>query len=730
MAKQKQQTFSGIFGRNVRSEKSIFVDLSQLCRQPGFVHAIAFVCIRDNVIAYRRNIRPDDMLHLHNPKRLIRTEVNVLIGLLVKGEIDFTLPNAETLEAMVTKAESLLGELHQAMMKDAWDLWTPQKMKDKNFNPLKEGKSLRENIFYGGESAYYFQYRDFIVPKYSADDDWLRKNHGFSTSDCHQVIRAVGRVRNANANEFVNRVAPATSGNHSFLPASEFSAAEVAQRIKLPQEIVNRVLEAFTLPAGAQNAAYNTVQDYNIVSARPLIRHGENYLLFDIYNLVESAYQSPYYWMGADKDYVDTAMANRGKYTEHFAAHRLIAVFGEKNVRVGVNIMSGKIVVGEIDVLVTFGDRLIILQAKSKQLTLAARRGDDKQLQDDFQKAIQSACNQGGDCAKHLLAGGVTLEMVDGTAVDIPEKIEKIYLICAIADHYPGLSFQASQFLKYEKQSKVSPPFVMDVFHLDAMAEMLDTPLYFLSYVDRRTGYSDNFSSNFELTILGYHLSHNLWKEKKADLIMLTDDNALALDTSMLVRRDGITGPWTPDGILTRLRDTSLGTILKQIEKTPNPAMLEFGFYLLTMDEGTFKEVSTVIDSQCAKARQDKGVHDFSLMLEDKEAGLTMYFGYESLDVAIEKLMAHCAMRKYVQRAGKWFGLIVNPGNGLIEYGACIETKWAKDPVLDELTKNMAPAPKIERKVIRKLAAVSVGRNDPCTCGSGKKYKKCCLLAA
>ena len=29
-------------------------------------------------------------------------------------------------------------------------------------------------------------------------------------------------------------------------------------------------------------------------------------------------------------------------------------------------------------------------------------------------------------------------------------------------------------------------------------------------------------------------------------------------------------------------------------------------------------------------------------------------------------------------------------------------------------------------KQIRKEAAEKVGRNDPCPCGSGKKYKKCC----
>ncbi|MBR7146159.1 MAG: SEC-C domain-containing protein, partial [Oscillospiraceae bacterium] len=27
---------------------------------------------------------------------------------------------------------------------------------------------------------------------------------------------------------------------------------------------------------------------------------------------------------------------------------------------------------------------------------------------------------------------------------------------------------------------------------------------------------------------------------------------------------------------------------------------------------------------------------------------------------------------------------------------------------------------------VRKTAAQKVGRNDPCPCGSGKKYKQCC----
>ena len=34
------------------------------------------------------------------------------------------------------------------------------------------------------------------------------------------------------------------------------------------------------------------------------------------------------------------------------------------------------------------------------------------------------------------------------------------------------------------------------------------------------------------------------------------------------------------------------------------------------------------------------------------------------------------------------------------------------------------------RTPVVKTAAASVGRNDPCPCGSGKKYKKCCAVAA
>ncbi|NDH17568.1 MAG: preprotein translocase subunit SecA, partial [Opitutae bacterium] len=54
----------------------------------------------------------------------------------------------------------------------------------------------------------------------------------------------------------------------------------------------------------------------------------------------------------------------------------------------------------------------------------------------------------------------------------------------------------------------------------------------------------------------------------------------------------------------------------------------------------------------------------------------------------------------------------------------------------DRFSAPSSPAPQVEESSAPKVAipvvreAPKVGRNDPCPCGSGKKYKKCCGVGA
>lgn len=713
-----------------RSEQVIFDELAGLCVSPGYVHAIAYLCFRDNMIRYSGEMKAEDMQHLFSKSRLIRTETSTIIGLMLKHDIDYTLPAPKTLDSYVKTTESLLEEIHHSMSAAIWDGFDPGKIADKDFNPFTSGAALREPIFYGGESAYSFQYRDLSPAKYGRDDGWLVAKKGFSIQDARNVVYAISRLQDEKAVETLQSMRKVAPEDWTLLPAVTFSIQEVAGQARMATGIVENVLKAFAVPVGIRNEQFKSLHDFNMINAYPLIPMPDGwYVLFHIYSLVEALYEAPFYWMGADKAYFSTAMKHRGLFTEQLAIERLAKVFGADNVLCNIDIFGSKSnKLGEIDVLVLFGDRALVLQAKSKRLTLEARRGNDLQIQDDFKKSIQDSSDQAYLCAQLLEEGKCAFRDAAGNAVQLPEKLKRIYVLCLIADHYPALSFQARQFLKYTPTTTISPPFVMDVFALDAMTEMLDSPLQLLSYIDRRTGYTEKLLASHELTILSYHLKRNLWLNDEHDMVVLEDDISADLDLAMLVRREGIPGKGTPEGILTRFAATALGRMTRAIEASPEPATIDLGFTLLTLSEDTAVTISEAIDHIARQAQVDGNSHDFTAGLGQGDTGLTIHCNNDPLEVAGPSLQRHCRARKYTERANTWFGVCLRPADQVLRFGINLDFPWQQSDEMDTLTKGMGRAIKLPGIVSRPgRVGAKVGRNDPCPCGSGKKFKKCCL---
>ena len=714
----------------MRAEQEIFDELAGLCASPGYAHAIAYLLTRDNMIRYSGEMKAEDMKHLFSKNRLIRTETSTLIGLMLKNPIDYTLPAPSVLEKYIQATEALLDEIHHAMSTLLWQNIDPTKVAETGFNPFTSGAALREPIFYSGESAYSFQYRDFSPAKYANDDPWLIANKGFSIQDARNVVLTVSRLQDEKAISVMRVMHGTPQETWTLLPGNAFSVQEVADYGRIDPAVVDKVLSAFAVPPGAHNEQFKELHDFNIVNASPLIRMPDgNFLLFHIYSLVEALYEAPFYWMGADNVYVSTAMQNRGFFTEQFAVERLRQVFGAENVLANIDIYELKDnKLAEIDVLVLFGNRALVLQAKSKRLTLEARRGNDLQIKDDFKKSIQDSSDQAYRCAKLIEEGKCTFKDAVGNAVSLPAGLKRIYVICLISDHYPALSFQARQFLKFTATDTISPPFVMDVFALDAMTEMLSSPLHFLSYVDRRTRYTDKLTASHELTILSYHLKQNLWVDGEHDMIVLDDDISADLDVAMLVRREGIPGRGTPEGILTRFSATALGRIVKAIEARPDPATIDLGFTLLTLGEDTVIEVSAGIDQLAKQGSADGKNHDVTVGLGSGGTGLTIHCNDDLMEIAGPALQWHCHARKYTEHAQTWFGVCMRPSDQALRFGLNLDFAWEQDDAMDALTKNMGKPDNLGA-LLREAAKArtKVGRNDPCPCRSGKKYKKCCL---
>jgi hypothetical protein len=701
--------------REIRSEHVIFDDLRALCASPGYAHVLAYMSCRDNVIMYSGQMLPKDMEHLYSHEHLIRTEIATLIGLLVKGPLDLSRPTLEVMDAYLKRTEVLMQDLHEVLSSELFSGFDLKGVAEgRPVRPLS-GAALREPIFYGGESAYSFQYRDFAPLKYAQDIEWLRANKGFSVDEARAVVQSIVGLQEDKLRVTLEHF----SREHTLLPGLIFSAIEVAERGDLDLELVRRVLQALSVPSEQRNDGFRTLSDFNVVNAFPLIPTGAGeFILFQYYNLVEALYETPFYWMGADRAYAPKALRHRGSFTEEFSTARLESVFGQAHVFRDVKVFdAGRHLISDIDVLVLFGDRAIVVQAKSKRLTIEARKGQDRVIRDDFKKSVQDAYDQGLKCARALTAAGHEFRVADSKHLAIP-KLREIFILCVVADHYPALNYQVAEFLNASPEGLIQAPLVLDVFALDAMAEMLASPLQFLSYIKRRTGYAERVFSGHELTILSYHLRKNLWVDEDITRIYLGDDIATDLDIAMAARRDNIPGKRTPDGLLTRLPETEVGKVIASIEAKPDPRTIELGFALLTLSEDAVLQMSDGIDRIVKMAARDGRAHDFTAGIADGR-GITVHCNDDPLPLAMRLLEVHCEKRKFMQKAEAWFGICLSPREGALRFGVNLQFPWKPNPQMDAAVANVQASIDARKR--------KIGRNEPCFCGSGKKYKKCCI---
>jgi len=717
-----------------RTENEIFLELEKLCSSPGYLHAIALLSFRDNTIKYADTMTVDDVLEQFTKERLTRTELSTLIGLACKNGLNITSISPTLSHQYIEETQTLLEEIHHAMFLPVTE--TSKVIDDQTGEliPFEGGAVFRESIFYSGEGAYNFQYRDLSAKKYKKDSPWFEEHKGFSVEQANEIISAIDNFQNLKLLATRNAFSTQDPETWTFLPAFTFTAEDISTLSNIDLRVVQSFIDAFTLPTKLLGS-FSALDDFNASNAFPIIKTSQTeFISFQSYSLSEALYETPFFWLNADSNYKDTARKNRGDFTETFSAERLKIVFGEKNVYTNVNIYkSKKNLVGEIDVLVIYANRAIILQAKSKKLTIAARKGNDNILRDDFKKAIQDANDQAFLCAGFLLDESYKLIDNDNNELKINREFKEIYPFCIISEHYPALSFQSRQFLKSETTSTIKSTLVMDIFLLDVMTEMLQTPLYFLSYINKRTTHTNNLMSNHELQILSYHLKQNLWVENDNTIIFVEDDIGAELDLAMISRRLGAPGAKTPNGILTKFKGTHFEQIVKKIENLETPEIIDFSFLLLELSGNVIEQFNVAIAKITQLSSADGKHHDIALTFPKHSTGLSIHCNQDSLKIASDRLRALCTLRKYEQKFDSWFGICISPTANL-KFGLSLSEPWENSSEMDEATKNM-PKPQQhlrDGKGINFTTKVNnlrkIGRNEKCSCGSEKKYKNCCML--
>lgn len=712
-----------------RPEDAVFADLEKLCGMTGYVHALSYLIFRDSVVTGDEEFQKADFEKIYSRERLIRTEFEILIGLWLKGGRETKIPESSVIQLMIERSDALLNELHEAILAPAHrDFVSAIEGREAGIeveNPLGKASAMREAIFYGGESAFSFQYSSFSSQRYAQDREWLEQNFGFNIRQAEIVFDAVitHLAEKIPATMMGMRLKP--MNEWTMLPLFTFDPQDIVEATGFDKVLIGCIIAKFSEP-DARNESYTRIDDLNDAVLYPFVPIGSKVAFFLEYTGTGAIYNSPAYWMRSDNKYIDRASQNRGEFTEKIVEALLARSF--PNHRIYKNIIlksSKKITDGEVDIILVHGKRAFIFQLKSKGLTDLAKSGNDQAITRDFANAVQHAYDQAVSCID--LIKRETPTYVNGKPFAIPglESVDEFYPVCITSEHYPSLSFQVKQFLKLFESTNVKFPIVMDIFTLDAITEFLRTPLYVVDYLSKRSDLYDRVMSSHELVTLAYHLRGNLFVPKNVDFMMVKDDFMIEIDLAMNVRRRKIPGQATPNGILTRDLDNPLGRILDATDRTDRWDVHQLGEFLLNIHSDSWQTINRWLVSMIAQAKQDGRSHDVTVPLDEDGVGLTVHCNDFEDQESYEKIAGHCELRKYTQKADRWFGVCLST-DGQVRFALGRQSPWKYDAVLEPEARALKVR-SANHWVDLKGRRANLGRNDPCPCGSGKKYKKCCL---
>lgn len=662
-----------------RDVAEIFSELGELCRSDGALHEISALIYRDWVVTVdlKRGEVTDDPDYRWSTSKLNKNELLLLLGLAVQSTDGRTYTVQSPSTTFGAEVDRLCRELHDAINWAARPTFDPETGVP-SFSP-EIGPLAREAIYYGAESFYLHQFDKFARIRYARDEDWLKVNAGGSIDEladiCQHIVgemtkrmSAVGQMR----------------GEGRKFSAHELTDSLILTKEELVQKFgdhANAFLARFSTPAMNANSEFVSPFSVNAVTIAPVIDLGEYVYIPNQYRLIESLYESPFYWMQGDETYRATASDNRGHFVEETSANILRTVFGNEHVFENVKLYRGKNVVGEVDVLVVYGEYLLIGQAKSKRVTLKARAGDSEALKVDFEGAIQHPFRQAQECAALLRASARGVDS-NGNEVAFPD-LPRIFLLVLLSDGFPAAKFLSHSMLSREGKDA---PVIWDLGVLDCATRIFRTPVKLLYYLKCRADAFDNMVSDSEYNFIGFHLKNKLVLPEEADMVMIDREFATVVDDFMIaadlkVERE------PPEGILERVKFPFVTPLMDELQQN-HPIAAALALDLYDFSSAALETVSELIKKTREEVRNGKAIKAFTL--------LTGSGGFTYAIVARQdersRFAAHSIgqKHKYDRRADRWYVILDDVGtDNPIDAMLPLLYPWEASAVEDEHSKNV-----------------------------------------
>ena len=630
-----------------RPMTEIVSDLCTLAQSGGSLHAISEIIYRDWVLmidTVEARVA-DDPAQRWSTDKLNTNELMLLLGLAVQSGSDRIWSVLPSDEKFAGKVDKLLRELHDRVNEDS--PWI-----DRETGVLAEtsaviGSIAREAIYYGADGFYLHQFRDLARHRFRADQEWMLQNVGISIRPIVEIATYIAERVTLQMDYSGQRRARGTlePGEHfgSLLISKESLRKRFGRK-------VDAFLAKFSTPAVNANLDFTDPFTVNMASIAPLIDIGDHVFVPSQHRLFQSVHESPFYWMIADKAYREIASGHRGRFLEDTAAHLLRRVFGADHVHQNVTLYQGKNIAGEIDVLVAYGEFVIVGQAKSKRVSLKARAGDKEALETDFKGAIQDPYEQALSCAE-LIRSGARCVTADGRTLEFP-ALPRLFPMVLLSDHFPAATQLAGMLLKRFDET---PPVIWDLGFLDCVTRLLASPIEVIFYLQARSQHFEKVVSDSEFNFLGYQIRSKLAMPSDVDWMMLDRDFATVVDDFMIAADLGIEAE-RPLGVLEQLEIPVISELFGVL-KNGDPGLAGVVVDLYDFSGAALADLSaTILDMREEVRKTGKALKAFSI--PTATGGLTYVVTRRRDANTVRSAELLGAMHKYETKNNRWYVIV------------------------------------------------------------------------
>lgn len=386
----------------------------------------------------------------------------------------------------------------------------------------------------------------------------------------------------------------------------------------------------------------------------------------------------------------------------------------------------------ELDIAIKWGPFVVLVEAKAKQFRFESMRGDTGRLRSDLKDNIEDAYSQTLRAAKFINTSEnpIFTERNTGRKLEINKNsIHKIYPISLSLHHLAGIATQLQKTCELGLFKQGFFPFSICIADLDCILKTNITPVIFLHYIERRLTllHASEEWLGEELDLFPAYLDFRL------DIKNISTDNDQA-QTFNILAFGGYSEKFEQlamyeRGEFSENPDFSLNMpeqvleILQQLQVWDDDYAKFISFALLELDNEILGRLNkAIIDIKYSNI--GPGIFR-RCSFSNKEIVISVVGSSEtSQSELVNRTIYRAQIEKYRRNVNKSIGIGIvcnqNKAKSLFNNMQYIEYEWEENTEFDDLLKNEPAFLPIDKSKIP-------GRNDPCVCGSGRKFKKCCL---